>query len=132
MSPPTYILFTRSTPLLGRSTNILKTNTLSFDCPGNRQPWTNLKKSDIILSIVFIQRRKKCFDPNTKFRKEGKINLLNTIEEIVKTLDFNKMEDDKGAKSKEHADDRISKSDMKTSSKYTTNKNVSQLNVHII
>jgi hypothetical protein len=42
------------------------------------------------------------------------------------------MEDDEGAKNKEHADNRISESDMKTISKYTTNKNVSQLNVHII
>jgi hypothetical protein len=47
--------------------------------------------------------------------------MLNTIEEIVKTLDFNKMEDDKGAKSKEHADDRISESEMKTRLKNTTN-----------
>jgi hypothetical protein len=39
---------------------------------------------------------------------------------------------DEGAKNKEYADYRISESDMKTNSKYTTNKNVSQLNVHII
>jgi hypothetical protein len=42
------------------------------------------------------------------------------------------MGDDEGAKNKEHADNCISESDMKMSSKYTTNKNVSQLNVHII
>jgi hypothetical protein len=39
---------------------------------------------------------------------------------------------DEGAKNKKHVDNRISESDMKTNSKYTTNKNVSQLNVHII
>jgi hypothetical protein len=63
--------------------------------------------------------------------------MLNTIEKTMNALNFDAittmtMGDDKGAKNKEHADDRISKSDMKTSSKYTTNKNVSQLNVHII
>jgi hypothetical protein len=58
--------------------------------------------------------------------------MLNTIEEIVKTMVFNTMEDDKGAKSKEHADDRISESEMKTRLKNTTNKIISKLNVHII
>jgi len=95
------------------------------------------KHSGIILSIVPIQLRKKCFDPDTKFRKEGRINLLNTIEKTTNALDFDAittmtMGDDEGAKNKEHVDDRISESNMKTSSKYTTNKNVSQLNVHII
>jgi hypothetical protein len=42
------------------------------------------------------------------------------------------MGDDEDAKNKEHADDCISESDMKTNSKYTINKNISQLNVHII
>jgi hypothetical protein len=79
----------------------------------------------------------KRFDPNTKFPKEGKINLLNTIEKTMNTLDFDAittmtMGDDECAKNKEHADNRISESDMKTNSKYTTNKNVSQLNVYII
>jgi hypothetical protein len=64
--------------------------------------------------------------------KEEKINLLSTVEETVKTLDFNAMEDDKGAKNKEDADDRISESELKTGSKNTTNKKVSQFNVHII
>ena len=69
--------------------------------------------------------------------REGKNILLNTIEEIVKTLDFDTiltmaMEDDEGAKSKEHADDYISESDMKTSSKNMTNKKISQLHFHII
>ena len=59
------------------------------------------------------------------------------IEKTMKTLNFvtitiMTMRDDECAKNKEHADDRISESDMKTSSKYTTNKNISQLNVHII
>jgi hypothetical protein len=57
--------------------------------------------------------------------KEGKRNMLNTIVETVKALDFDMMEGDEGA----HADDRISESEMKTSSKKTTNKKVSQLNV---
>jgi hypothetical protein len=57
--------------------------------------------------------------------KEGKINMLNTIAETVKALDFDMMEGDEGA----HVDDRISESEMKTSSKKTTNKKVSQLNV---
>jgi hypothetical protein len=55
----------------------------------------------------------------------------------MNTLDFDAittmaMGDDEYAKNKEHADNRISESDMKTNSKYTTNKNVTQLNVHII
>jgi hypothetical protein len=41
------------------------------------------------------------------------------------------MGDDEGAKNREHADNRISESDMKMNSKYTTSKNVSQLNVYI-
>src|ERR1700737_4015990 len=57
--------------------------------------------------------------------KERKRNMLNTIVETVKALDFDMMEGDEGA----HADDRISESEMKTSSKNTTNKKVSQLNV---
>jgi hypothetical protein len=72
MSPPTYILFTSSTPLLGRSTNILKTNTLSFDCPENRLPWTNLKESDIILSIVPIQLRKNALIQIQSFERKRK------------------------------------------------------------
>ena len=55
----------------------------------------------------------------------------------MKALDFDaimtmRMGDDEGAQSKEHVDDRISESELKTSSKNTTNKNVSQHNVHII
>ena len=70
-------------------------------------------------------------------RKEGKINLLNSIDKTMKALDFDAimtitMRDDEGAKNKEHVDDRTSESDMKTSSKYITNKNVSQHNVHIL
>jgi hypothetical protein len=61
-----------------------------------------------------------------------KKNLLNTVEEIVKILDFDAMEDDEGAKSKEDVDDCISESELKTDSKKTTNKKVSQFNVHII
>ena len=57
--------------------------------------------------------------------KEGKRNMLNMIVEIIKALDFDMMEGDEGA----HANDRISESEMKTSSKKTTNKKVSQLNV---
>ena len=55
----------------------------------------------------------------------------------MKTLNFDAittmtMGDDESAKIKEHVDDRISQLDMKTGSKNTTNKNVSQHNVHII
>ena len=55
----------------------------------------------------------------------------------MKALDFDAittmtMRDDEGAKSKKHVEDRISESDMKTSQKNTTNKNVNQQNVHII
>jgi hypothetical protein len=63
---------------------------------------------------------------------EGKRNLLRTVEETVKTLNFDAMEDDEGAKSKEDVDDHISKSKLKTGSKKTTNKKVSQFNVHLI
>ena len=88
-----------------------------------------------MLSILLIQLRKKCFDPDTKLRNE-KFFLLNMIEKTMKTLDFDAittmmMGDDRCAKNKEHADDHILESDMKTSSKITTNKNVSKLNVHI-
>ena len=53
--------------------------------------------------------------------------MLNTIEQIVKTLNFNTittmaMNDDEGAKNKEHIDDHISKSKMKKNLKKTTNK----------
>ena len=64
--------------------------------------------------------------------KVGKRNLLNTVEETVKTLDFDAMEDDEGTKSKEDLDDRISESELKTGSKKTTNKKVSQFNILII
>jgi hypothetical protein len=54
--------------------------------------------------------------------KKGKINLLSTVEETVKTLDFDGMEDDESVRNKEHVDDRVSESELKTSSKETTNK----------
>jgi hypothetical protein len=59
------------------------------------------------------------------------------IKKTMNTLDFDAittmmMEDDECAKNKKHTNNRISESGMKTNSKYTTNKNVSQLNVHII
>jgi hypothetical protein len=60
------------------------------------------EKERFILSI-----RKK------NINKEEKINLLNTIEEIVKAPDFDTMKNDEGAKNKEHADDHISESEMK-------------------
>jgi hypothetical protein len=55
----------------------------------------------------------------------------------MNTLDFDAittmtMGDDECAKNKKHADNRISESDMKMNAKYIINKNVSQLNVHII
>ena len=59
--------------------------------------------------------------------KESKINMLNTIVETVKTLDFDMVEGDEGA----HADDRISESDMRTTSRKTTNKKVSDLPLNI-
>ena len=39
--------------------------------------------------------------------KEAKRKVLNTVEETVKALKFDAMEDDEGAKSKEHVDDCI-------------------------
>ena len=55
--------------------------------------------------------------------RERKNIILSTIQGIVKPLDFNTistmvMEDDEGAKSKEHANDYISESEMKTSAKH--------------
>jgi hypothetical protein len=85
-------------------------------------------------ALYFISEKKK-FRLSVKKKnanKIGKKNMLNTIEETVKALDFDTIEDDEGAKNKKHADDRISESEMKTSSKKTTNRKVSQLNVHII
>jgi hypothetical protein len=64
--------------------------------------------------------------------KEGKRNLLSTVEETVKALDFDAMEDDEGARNKEHVEDRISESELKMSSKETANKKVNQFNVHKI
>ena len=69
--------------------------------------------------------------------KEGKKNLLSMIEETVKTMKFDTittmaMEANKGGKNKEHANDCISESEMKMSSKNTRNKKVSHLNFHII
>jgi hypothetical protein len=63
--------------------------------------------------------------------------MLNTIEQTVKTLNFNTittivMDDDEGSKNKKHIDDHISQSEIKKILKITTNKNVSQLNVHVI
>ena len=62
MFSPTCIFFTSFIPLPRRSTEILKTNTLSFDYPGNRLAWTNLKAkwslNVIILSIVSIPLHK--------------------------------------------------------------------------
>ena len=55
------------------------------------------------------------------------MNALNF--DVITTIT---MGDDEGAKNKEHADDRILELDMQTSSKNTTNQNISQLNVHII
>jgi hypothetical protein len=89
------------------------------------------------------RRRKVLYftSANKKFRlsvgkknanKEGKRNLLSTVEEIVKTLDFDAIEDDEAAKSKEDVDDRMSESELKTGSKKTTKKKVSQFNVRII
>jgi hypothetical protein len=50
----------------------------------------------------------------------------------VKALDFDALGDDEGAKNKEYIDDRILDLELKTTSKKTTNKKVSQFNVHII
>jgi hypothetical protein len=55
---------------------------------------------------------------------------MNTLDfDVITTMT---MGDDECTKNKEHPDNRISELDMKTNSKYTTNKNVNQLNVHII
>jgi hypothetical protein len=61
-----------------------------------------------------------------------KRNMLNMIEETMKALDFDTIENDECAKNKEHADDCISESEMKTSSEKTTNEKVSQFNIHIV
>ena len=50
----------------------------------------------------------------------------------MKALDFDAMEDDEGARSKEHVEDRILESELKMSSKETANKKVNQFNVHKI
>ena len=77
------------------------------------------------------------FDPNIKFRKEGKINLLNTIEKTINALDFDAitimtMGDNEGAKNKKHVDNRILESDMKTNSKYTKKCKLAQRSYNLI
>ena len=62
---------------------------------------------------------------------------LSTIEEIVKTMDFDTistmaMEDNEGAKNKERATDCVSESEMKSNLINRTNKKVSQVHFHII
>jgi hypothetical protein len=59
--------------------------------------------------------------------KEGKINMLDTIEQTVNALDFYiittiAIEDDEGAKNKDHVDDHISELKMMKSYKKITNK----------
>ena len=84
------------------------------------------------LYFTFEKERFRLSVGKNNANKEGKMKVLNTVEETVKALDFHAMEDDEDAKSKEHVDHRISESELKTSSKKTTNKKVSQFNVHII
>ena len=78
---PTYTGLTRSTPLPGRSTYILKTNTLSSDCPVHLLSLTYLKHrwslSAMILFVVPIPQRTKRFKPNTKLRQFGETRELN-------------------------------------------------------
>jgi hypothetical protein len=85
-------------------------------------------------TLYFTSRKREvqteCEKEECKQRRE--INLLSTVEKTVKVLDFDAIEDDEGAKNKEHVDDRISESELKTSSKKTTNKKISQFNIHII
>jgi hypothetical protein len=84
---------------------------------------------------LYFTSEKKRFRLNVgkkNANKEGKRNLLNTVEETMKTLDFDAMEDDEGAKSKADVDDCILESELKTGSKKMTNKKVSQFNVNII
>jgi hypothetical protein len=57
-----------------------------------------------------------------KCKKRKKRNMLNTIEQTVKTLNFNTitkivMDDDEGTKNKKHIDDHISQSKMKNNLK---------------
>jgi hypothetical protein len=84
------------------------------------------------LYFTFEKKRFRLSVGKKNANKEGKINLLSTVEKTVKTLDFNAMEDDEGTKSKEDVDDHISEAESKTDSKKTTNIKVSQFNVHII
>ena len=59
-------------------TTTLKTNTLSFDCPGKSTTMDKPQSlSAIILSIVSIPLRKKRFDPNTKLQQFGDARVLN-------------------------------------------------------
>jgi hypothetical protein len=83
-------------------------------------------------TLYFTSEKKKFrFSVRKKnANKEGKMNLLNTIEETAKALDFDMMEGDEAANNEELGDD-VSKSKMNKSSKKTTNKNVSHFNVHI-
>lgn len=66
--------------LLGRFTDIVKTNILSLKWPRNLLPWTYLKLewslSAIILSIVPISLWTKCFETNTKSRQFGEAKVV--------------------------------------------------------
>ena len=110
---------------------------------------TSMMMEDIERTLVRLERRRMktlyCTFEKDRFKprveknanNEGKKYMLNMIEEIVKTLNFDTistmmMKGNEGAKSKEHANDCISKSEMKTNSDYTINKMISYLNLHII
>ena len=71
---------------------------------------------------LYFTSKKKRFSVNVENKNARRKNniILNTIEEIVKTLDFDTIstmatKDEENANRKEHSDDYISESEMKTS-----------------
>ena len=71
---------------------------------------------------LYFTSKKKRFRVNVENKNARRKNniILSTIEEIVKTLDFDTIstmatKDEEDANSKEHSDDCLSESEMKTS-----------------
>lgn len=79
MYPATCIRFTNSSPQPVRSIDILKMNTLPFDCLGKWLPCTNLKTkrslSAMILSMMSIPLQTNRFESETKLHNSEKPKL---------------------------------------------------------
>lgn len=78
--PTACISLTRTTPVLQKHVDILKTNTLPLNCPKILLPklYLNLEwcLSTMILSIVFIPPQTNFLKPNTKLQQFGEAKIF--------------------------------------------------------